>query len=57
MSMMKEDANIAKRANEIMTNEVTSPNRIIITNKQLRSSVIQKCNNTHNKKITARKEK
>ena len=33
ISMMKEDTNIAKRANEIITQEVASPNRIIITNK------------------------
>ena len=54
--MKKEDTNIAKRANDIIKNEVISPNRIIITNKQLRSSGIQMHSNIHNKKLNFRKE-
>ena len=30
MIIMKEDSNMSKRSNEIMKNEVASPNRIII---------------------------
>ena len=54
--MTKEDTNIAKRSNEIMTNEVTSPNSMIITNKQLKSSGIETHNNTYNKILTVKKE-
>ena len=57
ISMMKDDSNIAKRANEIMTNEATSLNLIIITNRQLKSSGIKMHNIICKKKLTSRKEK
>ena len=40
IKMMAEDTDISKRANEIITNERITPQRIIITNNQLMSSGI-----------------
>ena len=57
ISMIKDDSNIAKRANEIMTNEATSLNLIIITNRKLESSGIKMHNIICKKKLTSRKEK
>ena len=55
--MMKDDTNIAKRWNEIMTNELMSQNRIIVTNRKLKSSGIQMHKNIWKEKLTVRKEK
>ena len=41
ITMTKENNNIAKRANEIITNEMIIPKRIIIANNKLRSSEIK----------------
>ena len=54
--MMKEDTKIAKRDDEIITNEVMSPNRIMITNKNISISRIKTHNNIWNKKLNIRKE-
>ena len=46
VSMLKKDANIAKRANKIITNELMLLNKIKRTNTKSQSSGIQICNNT-----------
>ena len=57
MKMLRKDIDVSKRSNEIIVKEKMTLQRIIITNKQLKSSVIKIHNNIHSMQIIFRREK